>query len=158
MATIDMMVALARTRKWKMHQMNVKNAFLNGDLLEEVYMEQPPDFVAQGERGKVCHLQKSLYGLKQSPRAWFDRFSSVVKKFGLIQSKYDHSMFYQHTDVGMILLVVYVDDIVITGSNALGISSLKAFLNSHFQTKDLRPLKYFLGIEVMRSKKGILLT
>ena len=82
----------------------------------------------------------------------------MVKNFGLSQSKCDHSVFYQQTDAGMILLVVYVDDIVITGSNALGISSLKAFLNSHFQTKDLDPLKYFLGIEVMRSKKGVLLT
>ena len=89
----------------------------------------------------LVDLQKSLYGLKQSPHAWFDRFSSVVKKFGLNHSKSDHSVFYQQIDAGMILLLVYVDDIVITGSNTLGISSLKAFLNSHFQTKDLDPLK-----------------
>ena len=76
----------------------------------------------------------------------------------MIQSKCDHSVFYQHTDADMIPLVVYINDIVITGSNASRISSLKAFLNSHFQTKDLGPLKYFLGIEVMKSKKGILLT
>ncbi|XP_028802411.1 uncharacterized protein LOC114757504 [Neltuma alba] len=76
----------------------------------------------------------------------------------MCQSKYDHSVFYQSTSTGIILLVVYVDDIVITGSNMSGISSLKSFLNSHFQTKDLGPLKYFLGIEVLRSKKGILLT
>ncbi|XP_028751831.1 uncharacterized protein LOC114711582 [Neltuma alba] len=76
----------------------------------------------------------------------------------MCQSKCDHSVLYQRTDTGMILLVVYVDDIVIIGSNMSRISSLKSFLNSHFQTKDLGPLKYFLGIEVLRSKKGILLT
>ena len=96
-----------------------------------------PGFIAQGENGKVCLLRNSLYGLKQSPRAWFNRFCSVVRKFGLIQSKCDHSVFYQNSDAGLILLVVYVDDIVITGSNVDGISSLKAFLNSQFQTKDL---------------------
>ena len=85
-------------------------------------------------------------------------YSVVVKKFGLNQSKCDHFVFYQRTDAGMILLVVYVDNIVITGSNTSGISSLKAFLTSHFQTKDLGPLKYFIEIEVRRSKKSILLT
>ena len=158
LSSVRLFISMAATYDWALHQLDVKNAFLNGTLNEEVYMEQPPGFVAQGENGKVCLLRNSLYGLKQSPRAWFNRFCSVVRKFGLIQSKCDHSVFYQNSDAGLILLVVYVDDIVITGSNVDGISSLKVFLNSQFQTKDLGPLKYFLGIEVMRSKKGIFLT
>ena len=121
-------------------------------------MEQLPGFVAQRESGKVCHLRKSLYGLKQSPRARFGKFSQAVEKFGMQKSKSDHSVFYKRFTAGIILLVVYVDDIVITGNDTIGISTLKSFLQSQFQTKDLGMLKYFLGVEVMRSKKGIFLS
>lgn len=120
-------------------------------------MEQPPGFVAQGESDKVCRFRKSLYGLKQSPRAWFGRFSEVVQEFGMKKCTSDHFIFYQRSENGLILLVVYVDDIVITSSNNAGIAALKNFLQSRFQTKDLEMLKYFLGIEVTRSKKGIFL-
>ncbi|KAK3038414.1 hypothetical protein RJ639_030580 [Escallonia herrerae] len=115
-------------------------------------------FVAQGEYGKVCHLKKSLYDLKQSPRAWFGKFSEVVQKFGLQKSKCDHSVFYRKSAAGVILLVVYVDDIVITGDDCTGSTSLKKFLQTKFHSKDLGQLKYFLGIEVSRSKKGIFLS
>ena len=81
-------------------------------------MEQPPWFVAQREIVKVCRLWKSLYGLKQSPRAWFGKFSQAVEKFGLQKSKSDHSVFYRNSNSGIILLVVYVDDIVITESDS----------------------------------------
>ena len=121
-------------------------------------MEQPLGFVAQEEFGNVCRLRRSLYGLKQSPRAWFGRFSEVVQKFGMQKSKCDHSVFYRNSTTGLILLVVYVDDIVITGNDSAGISSLKSFLQTQFQTKDLGLLKYFLGIEISRCKKGIFLS
>ena len=103
---------------WPLYQLNIKNTFLHGELLEEVYMEQPSGFVAQGESGLVCKLHRSLYGLKQSPRAWFGRFSSVVQEFGMLGSEADHSVFYHHNSSSQcIYLVVYVDDIVITGSD-----------------------------------------
>ena len=125
-------------------------------------MEQPPRFVAQGEIGKVCCLWKSLYGLKQSLKqstcAWFGKFSQVVEEFGMQKSKSYHSVFYKNSNSGIILLVMYVDDIVITRSDSKGISSLKSFLQSQFHTKDLGMLRYFLGIEVMRSKHGIFLS
>ena len=121
-------------------------------------MEQPPGFVAQGEYGKVCRLRKSLYGLKQSPRAWFGKFSQAVARFGMEKCKSDHSVFYKQTRCGIILLVVYVDDIIITRSDIVGISSLKSFLHNQFHTKDLGILKYFLGVEVTRNKKGIFLS
>ncbi|RVW77239.1 Retrovirus-related Pol polyprotein from transposon TNT 1-94 [Vitis vinifera] len=133
--------------------------FLHGDLAEEVYMEQPPGFVAQGESGLVCRLRRSLYGLKQSPRAWFSRFSSVVQEFGMLRSTADHSVFYHHNSLGQcIYLVVYVDDIVITGSDQDGIQKLKQHLFTHFQTKDLGKLKYFLGIEIAQSSSGVVLS
>ncbi|WRX20564.1 Reverse transcriptase [Theobroma cacao] len=110
----------AATHHWPVDQLDEKNAFLHINLQEEVCMEQPPGFVAQGDFGKVCKLRISVYGLKQSPRAWFERFSDVVLEFGLLQSSCDHTMFFRHTDNGCILRVVYVDDIVITGSDEQG--------------------------------------
>lgn len=157
-SSIRLFISLAATYDWTLHQLDVKNAFLHGDLHEEVYMEQQLGFVAQGEYGRVCKLRKSLYGLKQSPRAWFGRFNAVVTEFGLRRSSYDHSVFFASSSSGCILLVVYVDDIVITGSDGTRIKKLKDFLASRFQTKDLGPLKYFLGIEVSRTRKGICLS
>ena len=106
----------------------------------------------------MCHLRKSLYGLKQSPCAWFDKFSQTIETFGMQKSKFDHSVFYKNSSFGIILLVVYVDDIIITGSDSKGILSLEPFLHSQFHTKVLGMLKYFVGIEVMRGKQGILLS
>ena len=137
--------------------MDIKNIFLHGDLAEEVYIKQPPGFVAKGESGLVCKLRCSLYGLK--PRAWFSRFSSVVKEFGMIRSAADHSVFYHHSSTGQcIYLIVYVDDIIITGSDQNGIQKLKQHLFSHIQTKDLGKLKYFLGIEVAQSNSEVVIS
>lgn len=158
LASVRLLISLASSYHWPLHQLDVKNAFLHSDLEEEVYMEQPPGFVAQGASGMVCKLKRSLYGLKQSPRAWFGRFSDVVMEFGLTRCHSDHSVFYRQSSAGIILLVVYVDDIVITGGDSAGIRTLKEFLQKRFQTKDLGGLKYFLGIEVSRCKQGIFLS
>ena len=122
-------------------------------------MEQPPGFVAHGESGLVCKLRRSLYGLKQSLRAWFSRFSSVVLEFSMIRSAANHSVFYHHSSTGKcIYFIVYVDDIVIIGTDQDGIQKLKQHLFSHFQTKDLRKLKHFLGIEVAQSNSGMVIS
>jgi hypothetical protein len=119
-------------------------------------MEQPPGFVAQGDyQGRVCKLRKALYGLKQSSRAWFGKFSEAVLEFGLLGCHIDHSVFHLQTSAGYILLVIYVDDIVITGDDSGGIAWLKLFLQHKFHRKELGKLRYFLGIEVGRSQKGI---
>ncbi|RVX18320.1 Serine/threonine-protein kinase ATM [Vitis vinifera] len=103
-------------------KLDIKNALLHGELLEEVYMEQSPGFVAQGESSLACKLRRSLYGLKQSPRAWSGRFSSVVQEFGMLRSEVDHSVFYHHNSSSQcIYLVVYVDDIVIIGNDQEGL-------------------------------------
>ena len=158
MTYVRQFISLVATHGWDLHQLDIKNAFLHGDLPEEVYMEQLPGFVAQEEIGRVCCLRKSLYGLKQSLCTWFGKFSQVIEKFGIHKSKSDHFVFYKNSEAGIILLVVYVDNIVITESDMAGISSLKSFLHSQFHTKDLWMLKNFLGIEVMRSKHGIFLS
>ena len=122
-------------------------------------MEEPPGFVAQGESGLVCKVRRSLYGLKQSPRTWFSRFSSVVQEFCMILSAADHSVFYHHSSTRKcIYLIVYVDDIVITGTDQDSIQKLKQHLFSHFQTKDLGKLKYFLGIEVAQFNSGVVIS
>ena len=121
-------------------------------------MEQPLGFVSQGEIEKVFRLWKSFYGLKQSPHAWFGKFSQVVEEFDMQKSKFDHSVFYRNSNSGIILLVVFVDDIVITESDSKDISSLKSFLQSQFHTKGLGMLRYFLNIEVMRNKHEIFLS
>ena len=92
MTCVRLFISLADTYHWDLHHLEIKNTFLHGDLQEEVYMEQPPGFVAQGEIGKVYRLRKSLYGLKQSPRAWFGKFSKAVEEFGMQKSKSYHSL------------------------------------------------------------------
>ena len=120
-------------RSWPLFQLDKKNVFLHGDLADEVYMEQSPGFVALEESSLVGKLHRSLYGLKQSPRAWFSRFSSVVQEFGMIQNTANHSIFYHHTSTRQcIYLIVYVGDIVITGSDRDGIQKLKQNLFSPF--------------------------
>ena len=159
MASIRLLFSMATMRSWPLYQLDIKNAFLYSDLANEVYMEQPPGFVAQGKSGLVCRIRRSLYGLTQSPRAWFGRFSSVVQEFNMNRSTSDHSVFYHHTSSRQcIYLIVYVNDIVITSSDHDGIQKLKQHLFNHFKTKDLGKLKYFMGIEIAHSKSNVVMS
>ena len=99
-AYVRLLLSMAAMCSWPLYQLIIKNVFLHGDLTERVYVEQPPGFVAQGESGLVCRLRRSLYDLKQSPRAWFSRFSSVVQEFSMLRSIADHSVFYHHNSSG----------------------------------------------------------
>ena len=112
-----------------MHHLDIKKVFLHCDLQEEGYMEQPSRFVAQGGIGKVCCLRKFLYGLKQSPHSWFRKFSQAVETFGMQKSKSYHSVFYTNSSSGIIILLVNVDNIVITRSDSKGILSFKSFIH-----------------------------
>ncbi|KAL0560616.1 hypothetical protein IC582_001025 [Cucumis melo] len=120
--TVRVLLFVAVNKDWPLYQLDVKNAFLNGDLVEEVYMSPPPGFEAQFGQ-QVCKLQKSLYGLKQSPRAWFDRFTTFVKPQGYNQGHSDHTLITKVSKTGKIaILIVYVDDIVLTGDDQTEIS------------------------------------
>ena len=152
--TVRCLLAVATVRNWPLHQMDVQNAFLHGELSEEVYMLPPPGYHRQGEN-VVCRLHKSLYGLKQASRSWFRRFSCAIQEIGYQQSRADYSLFTQVRGNSITIVLLYVDDMVITGNDEKAISDLKQFLNSCFKIKDLGPLKYFLGIEVARSQAGI---
>ncbi|KAJ7961715.1 Retrovirus-related Pol polyprotein from transposon TNT 1-94 [Quillaja saponaria] len=158
MNSIRVLISCAANLGWDLQQLDVKNAFLHGDLAEEVYMEIPLGFSCQKTEGKVCKLKKSLYGLKQSPRAWFDRFQKAMISFGYQQSNADHTMFVKHCHGRITILIVYVDDIVVTGDNPAEVSKLKSHLAKEFEIKDLGKLCYFLGIEVAHSDRGIFLS
>ena len=123
-----------------------------------MYMDAPPGFCEKFGT-KVCKLKKSLYGLKQSPRAWFEKFTQFVKSQGYTQGQGDHTMFTKHSQDGKIaILIVYVDDIILTGDDVLEMNRLKDSLSSTFEIKDLGSLRYFLGMEVAQSKKGIVVS
>ncbi|WVZ82885.1 hypothetical protein U9M48_030093 [Paspalum notatum var. saurae] len=158
MSTVRMLISCAANFGWPLHQWDVKNAFLHGNLQEEVYMEIPPGFSKPDVAGKVCRLRKSLYGLKQSPRAWFDRFRRALCGMSYKQCNGDHTVFYRHSRRRIVILAVYVDDIIITGDDEAEINRLKEDLSKVFEVKDLGQLKYFLGIEIARSTKGIFLS
>jgi hypothetical protein len=137
-----------------LHQLDVNNAFLHGDLDEEVYMTMPPGFGTKGEK-KVCRLTKSLYGLKQASRQWFSKFSTALVELGFIQSKADYSLFTRLKGPSYIALLVYVDDVAIASNDPKAVSDFIVLLNDKFKLKDLGPLKYFLGLEIARSTEGI---
>ncbi|TQD71560.1 hypothetical protein C1H46_042906, partial [Malus baccata] len=156
--TIRVLMSLAANLGWPLRQFDVKNAFLHGDLDEEVYMDLPPGFTTTCDIGKVCRLRKSLYGLKQSPRAWFGRFAQSMRSYGFKQTQADHTLFLKHDRGKLTALIVYVDDMVVTGNDVEEIQKLQKYLAKEFEMKDLGTLKYFLGIEVARSKHGIFLS
>ena len=106
-ASVCLLLSMAAMCSWPLYQFDIKNACLHGDLAEKVYMEQPPGFVARRESGLVCRLHRSLYGLKQSPRAWFGRFSFVVQEFGMLHNTADHSVFYHHNSSGQCIYLVF---------------------------------------------------
>ncbi|KAK1422393.1 hypothetical protein QVD17_25482 [Tagetes erecta] len=155
MDTIRVLFSVAANKEWPLHQFDVKNAFLHGDLKEEVYMEAPPGFKEDFKEKEVCRLKKSLYGLKQSPRAWFGRFTHAMKSYGFKQSNSDHTLFLKKRNGLVTCLIIYVDDMILTGNDEEEMIRLKKNLFTEFEMKDMGRLKYFLGIEVLRSTQGI---
>lgn len=158
MVTVRLLLSIASIQNWTLTQLDVTNAFLHGDLHEEVYMSipkgvsVPANFVGSKS---VCRLIKSLYGLRQSPREWFDNFSIALLQYGFTESKCDPSLFIHRTTSSFTAILLYVDDIILTGSCQIQITKVKKFLSSKFSLKDLGHLHYFLGIEIARSNNGI---
>ena len=154
--SIWILFSIAINMEWPLFQLDVKNAFLYGDLKEQVYMEQPPGYIAQGEN-IVCRLRKAIYGLKQSPRAWFEKFSMIISGIEFACCHSDHSVFVRRTKSSSVILAVYVDDILLTGSDSVTLAETNEYLKRHFVTKDMGKPRYFLGIEVAYQKYELLL-
>ncbi|WZZ50369.1 hypothetical protein YC2023_050476 [Brassica napus] len=156
--TVRIVLSIATNLEWDLWQMDVKNAFLQGELEDEVYMLPPPGLDHLVKPGNVLRLKKAIYGLKQSPRAWYRKLSTTLNGRGFRKSELDHTLFTLVTPSGIIVILVYVDDLIITGSDKAGIKATKEFLKSVFDIKDLGEMKYFLGIEICRSKEGLFMS
>ena len=156
--TIRTVLSIAVTHKWPIRQLDVKNAFLHGHLQETVYMRQPPGFRDSSRPDHVCLLQRSLYGLKQAPRAWFQRFTDFICRIGFTNSRCDSSLFIYRQGHHIAYLLLYVDDIVLTGSSSELLSRIISALGSEFAMSDLGDLHYFLGISATRTSTGLFLS
>jgi hypothetical protein len=154
-STIRVLLSLAVHFDWTIRQLDVSNAFLHGSLTETVFMHQPKGFVDTDNPHFVYKLHKVLYGLKQAPRAWFNRLSSFLLELGFIASLVDSSLFILKNDFVLIFMLIYVDDIIITGSDSVTIQTLISKLQHEFPLKDLGPLHFFLGIQASRTPTGL---
>ncbi|KAJ9691425.1 hypothetical protein PVL29_013564 [Vitis rotundifolia] len=148
--TIRLILALAVSFQWPVRQLDVENALLNGDLQDEVFMAQPQGFVHPQYPHYVCKLHKALYGLKQAPRAWFQKLQVALVDYGFQSSRTNTSLFIHHTASDILILLVYMDDILVTGSNPKLVSHFISYLHDKFALRDLGPLSYFLGIQAQQ--------
>jgi hypothetical protein len=157
MNPIRLVLALAASHKWEVHQMDVKSAFLHGDLKEEIYMEQPPGYI-QNDSSLVCHLKKSLYGLKQAPRAWYAKMDSFLIATGFSRCHSNPNVYTKKVGSHLIILVLYVDDLILTGSESKLLNHVKTSLKKKFEMTDLGFLHYFLGLQVLQTNEAIFLS
>ena len=157
-ATIRALFALASSYKLLVHQMDVKTAFLNGDLDEEIYMEQPPGCEVPGQENKVCKLKKSLYGLKQAPKQWYEKFHKTILSFGFKVNGSDACVYSKLFGSDCAIICLYVDDMLIFGSHINAINLTKQFLSSKFEMKDLGEADVILGVKVTRNGNGFTLS
>jgi hypothetical protein len=154
-----LLLALAAHEEWEIHHMDVKSTFLNGDLNEEVFVLQHPGFVRVGSENQVLKLKKALYGLHQAPKAWNHKLDESLSSLGFLKCPLDPAIYYRGNKSGERLVVrVYVDDLIITGSSMQGIMSFKKEMTKMFKMSDLDMLHYYLGIEVRQQKDGVLLS
>jgi Reverse transcriptase (RNA-dependent DNA polymerase) len=158
MNTVRILISIAVNQGWNLYQMDVRNAFLQGTLEEEVYMDLPPGHDRERDSNLACKLIKSIYGLKQSPRAWYEKLSSFLISCNFKISNSDHSLFININNSHITIILVYVDDIIVTGNNENNIELIKGKLKNKFDIKDLGFLKYFLGIEIAHSHGNLFLS
>ncbi|MCO5580873.1 hypothetical protein L7F22_034745 [Adiantum nelumboides] len=154
-STVRSLVAIAAHHNWKVHQLDIKTAFLNGDLQEEVYVSQPSGFVVKGQEQKVCRLRKALYGLKQAPRAWYEKIHTYLIGQGFQNSPTESTLYVKKRDAVLIMLTLYVDDMLLTGNNENENATFKDALQKTFEMFDLGLLHYYLGIQFVQSENGI---
>ena len=150
-ATLRTLLAVVAARDLELHQLDVANAFLNGELEEDVWIEQPPGYKSKGDENLACHLRKTLYGLKQSPRAWYLNLRKELEKIGFTASEADPGLFVHRKDGACTYVLIHVDDILIAGSLD-GVQSVKDLLAQVFKVKDMGPSAFYLGMDLIRNR------
>lgn len=170
LTTVKTLLPVSAMQKWYTHQMDISNAFLHGEMSETVYMKLPKGYSHLGSRISVnmqlppistsiiCHLKKSLYGLQQAPRTWFSKLSTTLLDMDFQLSKTDYNLFSKHFSPSITLILVYVDDFLLSGSCLDSINDLKKMLSQTFHMKDLGHLRYFLGLEIDHNTDGIFIS
>ena len=156
--SIRLILAIVASMDLELHQMDVKTAFLNGDLEEEIYMQQPVGFVNEGQENKVCRLLKSIYGLKQSSRQWYIRFHNTIILNDFIMIDEDHCVYIKRSKDKFIIMSLYVDDILIASNSKEYINGIKGWLSSNFEMKDMGEAAYILGVKISRDRSKKLLS
>ena len=152
--SIRTLLALVAMHDLELEQLDVKTAFLHGELEEEIYMRQPDGFVVEGKEDHVCLLKKSLYGLKQSPRQWYKRFYQFMLGHGFSRSDYDSCVYMKKvSDGSLVYLLLYVDDMLVVAKDMFEVKKVKEMLKGEFEMKDLGPAKTILGMEIIRDRK-----
>ena len=152
-ASIRAALAIAALEDIEIHQMDVETAFLNGNLEEEIYMDQPEGFIKPGTENLVCKLKKSLYGLKQASRAWNSVIDKFLKEIGASKCAGDHCIYALEHGASRMIIILYVDDLILATNSQELLSSTKQALSNKFSMKDLGEVHYFLGIQVIRNQK-----
>ena len=150
--SLRLLLALAALEDWEIHQMDVKSAFLNGVLEEEIYMEQPQGFVDPEHPNKVCLLKKAIYGLKQASRAWNQQFHGVLLDIGFARTRSDAGVYHHQDDGGITIIILYVDDIMILSDSIDNIKQVKAALISRYEMTDLGEISSYLGVNIKRNR------
>ena len=157
-ASIRILFAIASIYKLVVYQMDVKTAFLNGDLEEEIYMEQPDGYVVLGQEHKVCKLVKSLYGLKQAPKQWHEKFDNVMLTHGYVINGANKCIYSKFINNECVIICLYVDDLLIFGTSLDVVHNAKHFLASNFDMKDLGKANIILGNKILRDNDCITLS
>jgi len=157
--TIRMLISLSAQNNWKIHQMDVKSAFLNDTLEEKVYVKQLAGYEVEGKEDKVYILKKALYGLKQAPRAWYKKIDSYFVHNGFQRCSFEHTLYIKSVDPDSILIMcLYVDDLIFTDNNPKMIAEFRETMVKCFEMTDLGLMSYFLGIEVIQQNNGIFIS
>jgi hypothetical protein len=157
MESVRVLLALAAQEGWKVHHMDLKSAFLNGDLKEEVYVRQPRGFAVAGDEGKVYRMRKGLYGLRQAPRAYNAKLDTTLKEMGFQQSAHEVTVYWRGSGRTVLLVGIYDDDLIITDADQEEVECFKAAMKEQFDMSDLDLLCFYLGVEVRQDTEGITL-
>ena len=153
--TIRLLLAIAAQMNWRVYQLDVKSAFLNGILQEEIYVEQPEAFVKKGEEAKVFLLKKALYGLKQAPRAWYNKIDEHLLSLGFKKSLSEATLYVKHQNNDVLIVSLYVDDLLLTGNNARLVEDFKQEMMKGFEMTDLELMTFFLGMEIKQAEHEV---